>query len=457
MTELNDTKKRLIMMLTIIIAGSAITFIDLSPVVVILIALITGIVMLLALKMITIEEIKELPSNLIKSLNQPITFKSGKKGEEKYSPAEKQETPKEKTSDEKAKKREIPFASLIEKLPLLNKNKKEKKADKSDAEKKPEPADSKKSLFSGLPGIGGLFSRKKSVEEKTKQIDSLLEKTIKGEFPDSEEIKLDENSPLAENASDDNDFSDFDDMDLGLEEEETSDISKSDSMPGFEEEIPDSAIADILAKEGIELELDDESFPSPSSENVDDNYETTSSSSGMHEIDELDGDISGMDLDDDMPDNFDEIDLDEIETEDEIDLGDEESIEEIEIGDSGEEIPEPSVAPVMEDEILSAPPKEWSQTKSSSPAVSDDNMFETPMSLSLGGGGDDDDLFAMLKSDTKKAVSVQEASLVRDLKDANIESEELVEDLESILEEFGIEREPKDNYADATDEEDINN
>jgi hypothetical protein len=54
------------------------------------------------------------------------------------------------------------------------------------------------------------------------------------------------------------------------------------------------------------------------------------------------------------------------------------------------------------------------------------------------GGGDEDDLFAMLKSDTKKAVSVQEVSLVRDLKDAHIEAENLVEELQGVYDELGL-------------------
>ena len=66
-----------------------------------------------------------------------------------------------------------------------------------------------------------------------------------------------------------------------------------------------------------------------------------------------------------------------------------------------------------------------------------EGLFEQPVSFGMGGG-DEDDLFAMLKSDTKKAVSVQEVSLVRDLKDAHIETENLVEELQDVYNELGL-------------------
>ena len=62
----------------------------------------------------------------------------------------------------------------------------------------------------------------------------------------------------------------------------------------------------------------------------------------------------------------------------------------------------------------------------------------------------------MLKSDTKKAVVVQEQSLVRDLKDVNVESSELVDGLEKILYNLGIKVEKIDGEEDSKPE-DINN
>lgn len=463
MTEENgDRKRRLLMMLTIVLAGSAITFIDLSPAIAILIALGVGIVMLFALQMVTFDELKIGFSNLKDKLNQPISIKKDKSKESasKDTPAIKTEKPEIK--DKKAgKKREIPFASYLQKIPFIKDkigtkssdiNKPEKKDDKTDDKRKDDS--SKKSLFPTFSSAFGFLKGKTEKKDKAKKIDELLDKTVKGEFPSELSETEDIQGGESIDSSEEDEFSDFDDLDLGLEEDEDISVENSDSKPaGFEEEIPESTIADILLKEGIELELDDEEFPAADSQNEDE--ETTDSdvsSSGLSEFDELDDDVSGLDLDDEELDEFDDIDLDEIETEDEIDLGEEEETEEIEIGVSDEEMPEP-VEP--EEDIISAPPKEWTQTRQTSVSSDDDNLYETPMSLALGGG-DDDDLFAMLKSDTKKAVSVQELSLVRDLKDIKVESEELVDELEDILVQFGIEKEIKKDINENNNEANIN-
>lgn len=53
------------------------------------------------------------------------------------------------------------------------------------------------------------------------------------------------------------------------------------------------------------------------------------------------------------------------------------------------------------------------------------------------GGGDDDGLMSMLKTDIKKKKSIQDASLVRDMKDANVDSQDLIEGLEDVLKKMG--------------------
>ncbi|MDD4126343.1 MAG: hypothetical protein PHV39_01480 [Methanomicrobium sp.] len=455
--ESGDTKRRLIMMLTIILAGSAITFMDLSPIIVIIIAFGIGFVMLFALKMISFDELKKDLSNLKSRLNQPISLKKdkSKKSGSKYETKEKTE-PKSKTSESKAK-REIPFASVIQKIPFIGtKLSKDGKAEKKQTEKKGEDS-LKKSFISGFTSIFGFLNRKKETLNKTKKIDELLDKTLSSEYSaDAVEAKNEETDSDHLLNDENDEFSDFDNLDLGLEEDDDALTSKGGGAIGFEEEISDSTIADILAKEGIELELDDEEFPTASPEQ-DDSGNFGDSSSGIQDIDELNDDVSGLDLNDGEFDEFNEIDLDELEPEDEIEFGEEEAIEDIDIGDSDADNAEPPVAPVEEEDILSVPPKEWTQTKTSAAPSSDDNIYESPMSLALGGDGDDDDLFAMLKSDTKKAVSVQELSLVRDLKDAKIESGELVEELEDILEQFGIEKEIKKDINENINEGDINN
>lgn len=222
----------------------------------------------------------------------------------------------------------------------------------------------------------------------------------------------------------------------------------------MEEEIPDSAIAEILAKEGIEFDLEsDEEFPELSGDEDSAEPGQESSRKGLSDLDELDSDVSGLDLEDEELDEFDQIDLDEIEPEEELDLEEEED-DSIEIGDSEEETQEVVVAPPEEsDDLFAAPPKEWSQTKQGT--GSEEIPVDEPLSLSFGSGGgglDDDDLFAMLKADTKKAVVVQELSLVRDLKDTNVNSTELVDELQSVLYGLGVKVEKIDGEGNAKPE-----
>lgn len=429
MTEGSDSKRRLIMMLTIILAGTAVTFIDLSPLAVIFIALGIGLVMLFALKMITIEELKEILSSLKDKLNQPVSLKKDKTQKDNDKTAGKK--PGETEIKKGDTKKELPFASLFRKLPFISKSSKKENIKNKETVKSP-----KDSFFSG---IFGLLSKKKETETKTKQIDELLDKTLNEKSPLTTETSVSDEG---------NEFSDFDNFDLGLEDD-TSEIPEDINSKGFEDEISDSTIADILAKEGIELELDDEEFPKTSSDN-EEKEEQNLSDKGLGDMDELDNDVSGLDLDDNEFGEFEDIDLDELEPEDEIDLGEEDTIENIEIGDSKESV---ELTPVEDENILSAPPKEWTQTKSNVMAESEDNMFENPISMSFSGNTSDDDLFDMLKSDTKKAVTVQESSLVRDLIDAKINSEELVEGLEDVLEQFGVKKEQIKEKEIITDEE----
>ncbi|WP_421907830.1 hypothetical protein [Methanolacinia petrolearia] len=58
----------------------------------------------------------------------------------------------------------------------------------------------------------------------------------------------------------------------------------------------------------------------------------------------------------------------------------------------------------------------------------------------------------MLKADTKKAVVVQELSLVRDLKDTNVNSTELVDELQSVLYGLGVKVEKIDGEGNAKPE-----
>jgi hypothetical protein len=461
MVSMNDSTRRLIMMLTIILAGTAVTFLELSPVLVFLISLVIGVVMLFGLNILSFEELKEDLLAFRERLDQPVSLKKTKADK---TSGDLKEPSKEKKADktkekEEGKKRELPFSGLIEKIQSRLPVKKEKKEN-------PKGTAGKSSFISG---IFAKINSKGKKEDKTKKIDELLDKAINE--PVAEGIAGGASAGAAAAEVGEEDFSDFDSLDLGLEDEDPDfefgdreDIPKPGkeaaspaSVSGMDEDIPDSAIAEILAKEGIEFDLEsDDEFPEMTGdeETPEQNKE---GGKGLGDLDELDSDVSGLDLGDEEMDEFDQIDLDEIDTDEEPDF-DEEDEDNIEIGDSEEEIQDFVVAPPDEsDDLFAAPPKEWSQTKAG--AGSEEISADEPLSLSFGGGGgglDEDDLFAMLKADTKKAVVVQEQSLVRDLKDVNVESGELVEGLETILYNLGVKVEKIDGEEDSKPEH-INN
>ena len=473
MAGMSDSKRRMIMMLTIIFAGSALTFIDLSPVLVLVIAVVMGVVMLFALGMVTFGEIKDGLKAFRHRLSQPVTF--GKKKDDKKSVKISEETEKDSRKPEGKKgglfsgkekgdkESKIPFAGLIAKLPFGKKKSGDEKKDKKSADKVKEKS-------SGLfAGAGALFSslkpgKGKSRDEKTKEIDELLDQTINDVIPSSPEVKEEKSrEEISEDDSDsaepEDDFSDFDSLDLGIEEDSDEPIeSSAGSILQAEEEIPESTIAEILAKEGIDLdlELEDDEFSEISevkgeSESSDDSSDALC---GAEDLPELDEDISGLELE--SSDDFDELDdfdLDEIEIDEDEDFEPEEEID-VELGDeSVAEVSGPPDVPEEEEDIFAAPPKEWEQ--GSFGLMSDDSDGEESFTASFESGGDEGDLFAMLKSDTQKAVNIQETSLVRDMKDVRVSSEELIEGLETLMFSLGGEIEKTNRLGNKEDNEEL--
>ena len=471
MAGMSDSKRRMIMMLTIIFAGSALTFIDLSPLLVLVIAVVMGIVMLFALGMITFDEIKSGLKAFRHRLSQPVTFKK-KKGEKESGKDKPPKEPKEeveKGKDKKAglfsgkgdKESKVPFAGLIAKLPFGR-----KKAGEDKKKAAPEKGSGEsKGLFAGAGALfSSLKSGKKSKDEKTKEIDKLLDQTVNDVVPSAPGSKegVLEDEDLAGTsgpAEDEDDFSDFDSLDLGIEDESDEDFDSSAvSILQAEEEIPESTIAEILAKEGIELELEGDEFSGISEihDETESAEEIPDTFSGAEEISGLDEDISGLEFE--GGDEFDELgdlddfDLDEIEIEEEDEFEPEEEIS-VELGDeSGGGGP---VSPDMheeEEDIFAAPPKEWEQ--GSFGLMSQDSEEES-FTASFEGGGDEGDLFAMLKSDTQKAVNIQETSLIRDMKDVRVSSEELIEGLESLMFSLGGEIEKTNRTGNKENREEL--
>jgi len=454
----DDTKRRYIMMAGIIVIGTIITFVEMPPVLVIFVTIGAGVFLLFALKMITVSELKEDLGSLKEALKKPSSLKSLIKGKGDDGSKDKGAS---KSAGKEQKGGGSFFSNLMTKLnqPItLKKGKGGSGGSKADGD-----GGAKKSMFSGL------FAGKKDKEEKTQQIDAMLDKAVSGDISDDEFGDLDDINPEgddgeggevgeggADAGGEDDEFGDFENMHFGLEgEDEPEPAADGGASAGgggggpanFEEEIPDSAIADILAANGIDLDLEEEGgddaggdgAPAADSGDAGDAAGTDGAgeslpSEGIGDMEGLDEDVSGLDLDaDDDFGELEEMDIDELDDE-AIDLGDEVVEEEPEPEPEPEQEPEPEAPP---EEDMFAPPKEWSQTKPGELPGGQEGLFEQPVSFGMGGG-DEDDLFAMLKSDTKKAVSVQEVSLVRDLKDAHIEAENLVEELQGVYDELGL-------------------
>ncbi|MCK4269891.1 MAG: hypothetical protein KAW93_05370 [Methanogenium sp.] len=402
---MKDSSRRMILMLTIVIVGSALIFLDVSTEVLIAGTIAIGLISLIGLGILSFLDIKESLRRFFWTIRHPVSIlrrkgkseKEAKKETKQQIKQQGQESLKKAEPDEveeKTAKKRFSFPSI-----------------------KGTPSRIKNTLFT----IGRSFKKEKNAPEKTEKINSLLDKTI------SEPI--DGESPI--------EMEDFDEFDFGEEEMEGFDLSESGQNvtghPGtenLEPEITDSQIADILANEeassGIDLNIEGSDFPEFTSEDSVSSEENGGiSNSGIVDLGEL-SDLSNIEFEDEDLDHLDELSLDDIEPDTEPDEFPEEiEIENVEIGESVKDANQAS------DDIdaFAAPPDEWSQTSSINP-----DELDSDEEISFGpDGGDENDLFAMLKSDTKKVVSVQEESLVRELKDVHVEAGELVEGLESIL------------------------
>ena len=398
---MKDSSRRMILMLTIVIVGSALIFLDVSTEVLIAGTIAIGLISLIGLGILSFLDIKESLRKFFWTIRHPLSLLRRKGKTEKKAKKEikqqGQEPLKKAQPDEvgeKTAKKRLSFPSI-----------------------KGTSSRIKNTLFT----IGRSFKKEKNAQGKTEKINSLLDKTINE--------PIDGESPL--------EMEDFDEFDIGEEEMEGFDLSESgqnaSGHPGtenLEPEITDSQIADILANEeassGIDLNIEENEFPEFTSEDGVSSEESGGiSDSGIGNLGEL-SDISNLEFEDEDLDHLDELSLDDIEPDTEPDEFPEEiEIENVEIGESVKD-----ASQVSDDvDAFVAPPDEWSQTSSINP-----DELDSDEEISFGpDGGDENDLFAMLKSDTKKVVSVQEESLVRELKDVHVEAGELVEGLESIL------------------------
>ncbi|MBP5475253.1 MAG: hypothetical protein J6X83_03215, partial [Methanomicrobium sp.] len=220
----DDTKRRYIMMAGIIVIGTIITFVEMPPVLVIFVTIGAGVFLLFALKMITVSELKEDLGSLKEALKKPSSLKSLIKGKGDDGSKDKGAS---KSAGKEQKGGGSFFSNLMTKLNQPITLKKGKSTGGSGGSKADGDGGAKKSMFSGL------FAGKKDKEEKTQQIDAMLDKAVSGDISDDEFGDLDDINPEGEEGEggevgeggadagvEDDEFGDFENMHFGLEGED---------------------------------------------------------------------------------------------------------------------------------------------------------------------------------------------------------------------------------------------
>lgn len=187
--------------------------------------------------------------------------------------------------------------------------------------------------------------------------------------------------------------------------------------------------------QGIEDGLDEESFinlpdsppienPNPSKITLNDSLDELSNITEFEKMDQRDDEFSG----------FDAINLDELETDDF-------SLETDEIIIEEEEINETDILP---DDFIPSPDMDDAKNETSlstgNNILSDNTGLNTPemdAPISFSTKNEYDDIMDVLQSDAKKTKTISHSSLVRDLKDVNVEAKDLVSELETVLNAMG--------------------
>lgn len=258
-------------------------------------------------------------------------------------------------------------------------------------------------------------------------------KSPSSENNDSDTLNMDDeiNSILfAGNAFDEDDdisseySNDTDSPEPQPQEAENQDINAEEGLFNSEE----------FFVQGIEDGLDEESFihlpdspsenPNPAKTTLNDSLDELSNITEFEKMDQRGDEFSG----------FDAINLEELETDDF-------SLETDEIIIEEEEINETDIFP---DDFIPSPDtddiKNGISLNTGNNILSDNaglNIPEIDAPISFSKGNEFDDIMDALKSDVKQTKTVSHASLVRDLKDVNVEAKDLVSELETVLTAMG--------------------
>lgn len=368
---MKDSVRRMLLFFGIVIIGVILLFIDLPFIYLVVIVSLFGIFLLFITGAFSLKSLRRKKEDAKKS-DEPIRQKGS-------------------TFGERFAEKAPSFYALYTKLTGGGRKPKEKKEKKE----------------------GGLFGRKKKDDkEKAKPATSSgVIKADAGESIDDEPEEDDLFGDINLDELDDEELDDFGDNDAAI------DMGQDDAYMADD-------VASILAQAGdLDDELPEEGFNQPLETPVDDSLDTSFDDSIDDDLLSADGDL-------------DSIDLDELETGDE---------EEIPDGfEDSEEIEDPLADSAIEEEEGRDKTKsdEFSfgdsvEAISSNVGFSDASGKETKSSFfsKSGGGGSmgEGDLLSELKSGTKNVKKKQDLSLVRELKDAQVSSEELEEELSNLL------------------------
>ena len=480
---MNETLRRIVMMFGIIIVGSIFIFFDISTPLIIGGSLAFGIILIMGLGLLTVEDFKRIPAIIGRSNNRNRTSQKDTKGKQSSS-SNKQEA--------QESKRTMPLSGWRERL-RHDGDKVPSSAGTNTTKTKPTgPSGDRKGIRTGLAlAMGSVktrFIRSKDSSHGQK-IDELLDSTIHEPVnADVRDIAVPEDPSEEKDAIPDIFSNDFDDEDFGLLDdiELDDEIRDRETIPSGgepdEEYSPDTndvdadagmmSIDSILAGETTSGGEDEISFEYPDTDIPAEDEMTFESNDDFDGI-EVDGGI--LTLDDDLtktpftgsvekiqdigsdtgneysfelsedahpfgPCGSEDSDVEAFDTFslDDLDLDDEGSLDDLGLDiveEEGEEIDSTGLLP--DDVLMENTP--GTDTSSSKTEVLNfggfgDSSSEEFMSF---GGGDDDGLLSMLKTDMKKKKSVQDESLVRDMKDSNVKVQELVDGLEDVLKKMG--------------------
>ncbi len=478
---MNETLRRIVMMFGIIIVGSIFIFFDTSTPLIIGGSVAFGIILIMGLGLLTVEDFKRIPAFIGRSKDRNQTSQKDKK-DTKSSPS--------KEPNGKESKRAMPLSGWRERL-RRDENKTTPSA--STGPQKTKTADTSRErtgisagLSLAMGSVKARFVRSKDSSHGQK-IDELLDSTIHEPVGSTtEDIAVTEDSSEDEHAIPDIFSNDFDDEDFGvLDDIELDDeirnhdtilpggMADEEAAPGSPEDHPDTGMMSIESILAGERAAGDEEEISFGHADADIPSEDEMKFGSIEDFDEIEVEGGILTLDDDLtgnpftgsiekpqdiatenefsfelsedtspfgPDGSGDSEEEAIEafSLDDLDLDDEGSLDDLGLDIVEEEEEEIDSVGLLPDDVLS----EDTPGKNISPSKTEvlnfggfgDSSSEEFMSF---GGGDDDGLLSMLKTDMQKKKSVQDESLLRDMKDSNVDAQELVVGLEDVLKKMG--------------------